>query len=763
MYSRDYLNKSYLLVFLLIAFCGFVATFNLYQQEKSGVAYEQGVVADRFASSLLIALNSYAIEVASIVALFHSAENDDISHQQFARFGQVLLNQNSNPILNMYFAKLIREDELSDFLLDQQQIPNNEKVTIFPEGKRPSYLPLTYGFPDVIQHGVDLISDELPYKQSVILAQESREIVMTPPLILTKDKVNGQKERDAFTLHHAVFNDQDEFIGVVGIAFKIGGLLDQIDLFSDMNFSYRFADVTGLADGEEPDWFYDTGKHALSSLTSSKMHSNQFEFAGRVWLVESCSNENPYALIQWERLISLMLTYLVLAILMGFFTYKLCRAYNASLDNVEYLLSTDELTQLKSRHAINSQVSQQVILAGDHSKFAVLLLDLDHFKAINDVFGYLIGDQLLVKVSNRLVSALPENAQIGRVGGDEFLIILPLDSTLERESIRELAQNIIDQVSKSYLVDERILTVGCSVGIATYPEFGEDAPTLMKNVDMAMHRAKTLGRSTHHFYDTEMGGRLIRNVLVETRLRLAMKNNQLQLYFQPKVDLQTLRCVGLEALLRWDDDELGTVSPSEFIPIAEHSGIILPLGEWVIEQVCIHIAQWSEKGEFIPPIAINCSAAQLKRADFLSRLVGFIDQYNIDTSYIEIEVTESILIDDAEGCAELLSEVSRLGMKISLDDFGTGYSSLSYLKDLPFDSVKIDQVFIRDILENEKHAALVRGIIQMSHSFGLHVVSEGVTSESQLALLKEYGCDVGQGYLFGKAHHPDLVASKIEQ
>ncbi|MFT2109537.1 EAL domain-containing protein [Marinomonas sp. 2405UD68-3] len=762
MYSKDYLNKSYLLVFFLIAFCGFVATFNLYQQEKNSVAYEQGVVANRFVSALSISLNNYAIEVAAIVALFDSVNDDTISHEQFSRFSDSLLEQNLNPISNVYFAKFIRAEEVDDFLLEQKKIMKHQNVHIFPEGERAFYLPLTYGFPDVMQHGADLLSNELPYKDSVQLAIDSKKTVMTPPLTLANDKVNGDDEKNAFILRHAVFNQQGELKGIVGIAFKIDGLLDQIDFFSGSDVVYRFADVTDQKENDAPHWFYDTSQHQLHSLKSTKMHSSTLDFAGRTWLVESCSLENPYTLMPWNMLIFLVVTYLFLAILVSFFIYKLSRAYSESLEKAEYFLSTDELTNLKSRHEINHQVTQQVVLASDHSTFAVMLLDLDHFKTINDAFGYFIGDKLLVKVSQRLLSVLPDGAHIGRVGGDEFLVILPTGSTLDRERLIALAQDIIDQVSKSYLVDERILTIGCSVGISTYPEFGEDAPTLMKNVDMAMHKAKTLGRSTYHFYDSEMGGRLIRNVLIETRLRLAMQNNQLELYFQPKVDLKTLRCIGLESLLRWDDDELGAVSPAEFIPIAERSGIILPLGEWVIEQACIHIAQWRDRGEFVPPIAINCSAAQLKRADFLERLVGFIEKYEIDTSFIELEVTESILIEDAEGCAKLLSEVSRLGMKISLDDFGTGYSSLSYLKDLPFDCVKIDQVFIRDILDNEKHAALVRGTIQMSHSFGLNVVSEGITDDKQLALLREYGCDFGQGYLFGKAYPPDLVASKIE-
>lgn len=751
-----------MLVFFLISFCGVFAAFGLFQGEKQRIIYEQEVFADQFSESLLMALNDYKLETLSVSAFFHSTENLDVSYDQFMRFGEALFSKKIYPIRNVYFAKYIHKNDIDEFLLEQAKITGDKNIQLLTDSAQGSYLPLTYGYPDVITHGVDLLSNHLPYKTLAKEAMVTSDTIMTPPIVLPRDKVRGLDHKNAFVLRHALFNKNNEFKGLVGVAFTIEGLLSQANMDINEGFSYRLADITDLSKDESPTWFFESNNHFSHLLASKEMQKNQFEFAGRIWLIESGFEDTPHSLIQWKIFVVPLFTYLFLSLIVSFFVYKLSRAYRSSLDKAEYFLLTDELTGLSSRYDINEQVSEQILKSKNGSMFAVLLLDLDHFKTVNDAFGYSVGDKLLVKIAQRLRGVLPEDAKIGRIGADEFFVVLSVVYVLDRLAITELVQKIINEISESYIVDERNLTVGCSVGISMYPEFGMDGPTLMKNADMAMHKSKTLGRSTYYFYDSEMGDRLKRNVLIETRLRLAMKNNQLELYFQPKVDLLTLRCIGLEALLRWQDDELGNVSPAEFIPIAESSGIILPLGEWVIEQACIHMVEWREKGETIPPIAINCSAAQLRRDDFLERLVRLIEKYDIDTQYIELEVTESILIDDAERCAELLRDVSRLGMKISLDDFGTGYSSLSYLKDLPFDCVKIDQVFIRDILENEKHAALTLGIIQMSHSFGLKVVAEGITCQEQLDLLRKYGCNFGQGYLFGRAYHSDQVVSNID-
>lgn len=450
----------------------------------------------------------------------------------------------------------------------------------------------------------------------------------------------------------------------------------------------------------------------------------------------------------------------VLALVLSFYTKKFLSNYCAVLDSVNKRVEIDELTGLFSRYQIQQELSQLILSCrAQDKKLAALVLDLDHFKTINDAFGHEVGDKLLASVAQRLVFVCPPQAVAGYLGGDTFLVLLALNSDQGKSDLVTLSKSIIDHVSQSYLVDALTLNIGCSIGVAMYPEFGLDAATLMKNADMAVYRAKSAGRATYYFYDGEMGKQFARNVRIETRLRQALQNERLELHFQPKVDLITEHCAGMEALLRWNDEELGRVSPAEFIPIAEQTGVILPLGEWVFEQTFRHILEWQKQGITVPPIAINCSAAQLKRADFLPKLLMLLDKYKIDPSLLEIEVTESILIEDAKSCAELLRQMSHLGIKLAIDDFGTGYSSLSYLKDLPFHYVKIDQVFIRNIVDDKSHAALTNAIISLSHSLNLKVIAEGITSLEQLTLLREYGCDIGQGYLFSKALGADSLAS----
>ena len=460
----------------------------------------------------------------------------------------------------------------------------------------------------------------------------------------------------------------------------------------------------------------------------------------------------------WE--VSPLWVFGLLALGSSLYTKKLLSTYYAALDYAKKRIEIDELTGLLSRYQVQQKLTELIAFCQqEDKKLAVMILDLDHFKTINDAFGHELGDKLLVKVSERLTSILPENTVVGYLGGDTFLVLLVQNDDQDVSQLNGLSKDIIHKISQSYFVEGLTLDIGCSIGMALYPEFGLDAVTLIKNDDIAVYRAKNSGRATHHFYDSEMGRRFARNVRIETRLRQGLQQESLELHFQPKVDLVTESCVGMEALLRWKDEELGVVSPAEFIPIAEQSGIILPLGDWVFEQAFRHIIEWQEQGINVPPIAINCSAAQLKRVDFLPKLLALLDQYKVDPALLEIEVTESILIEDPEGCAELLRQVSRLGITLALDDFGTGYSSLSYLKNLPFDSVKIDQVFIRDIMNDESNAALTNGIIRLSHSLGLKVIAEGITNVEQLALLREYGCDIGQGYLFSKALGPQNMGS----
>ncbi|RBO83835.1 putative bifunctional diguanylate cyclase/phosphodiesterase [Marinomonas aquiplantarum] len=470
--------------------------------------------------------------------------------------------------------------------------------------------------------------------------------------------------------------------------------------------------------------------------------------------------ENQLAGVNWLFVITPSLIFTLLGILLGVFVHRLNRNHRQALALANKDFEIDPMTGLLSRYKVQQLLTERLVVCQQESKWlATFVLDLDHFKTINEAFGHEVGDKLLAKVAQRLTSVFPDQAVLGYFGGDAFLVVLEAQPDQPISHLESLSQEVIQQVSQTYFIDGLTLNIGCSIGVAWYPEFGTDAMTLIKNADLAVYEAKRSGRATYHFYDGEMGRRFARNVRIETRLRRAIENEQLEMHFQPKVDLVTQQCVGLEALLRWEDEELGSVSPAEFVPIAEQSGIILPLGEWVFEQTFRHILEWQKQGLKVPPIAVNCSAAQLKRADFLPNLLTLLERYQVNPKSLEIEVTESILIEDAVGCAELLRKMSQLGFSLAIDDFGTGYSSLSYLKDLPFHSIKIDQVFIRDIIEDQSHAALTNAIISLSHKLGLKVIAEGIANEDQLNLLCQFGCDVGQGYFFSKAFGASSMSS----
>ncbi|WP_063333125.1 putative bifunctional diguanylate cyclase/phosphodiesterase [Marinomonas sp. TW1] len=470
--------------------------------------------------------------------------------------------------------------------------------------------------------------------------------------------------------------------------------------------------------------------------------------------------EGRLAGVNWLFVITPGLIFTLLGIGFGLFVHCLNRSHRQALVLANQDFEIDPMTGLLSRYKVQQLLTERLVVCEKESKWlATFVLDLDYFKTINEAFGHEVGDKLLAKVAQRLTSVFPDQALLGYFGGDAFLVALEAQPDQPISHLESLSKEVIQQVSQTYFIDGLTLNIGCSIGVAWYPEFGTNAMTLIKNADLAVYEAKRSGRATYHFYDGEMGRRFARNVRIETRLRLAIENQQLEMHFQPKVDLVTQQCVGLEALLRWEDEELGSVSPAEFVPIAEQSGIILSLGEWVFEQTFRHIVEWQNQGLKVPPIAVNCSAAQLKREDFLPNLLTLLERYQVNPKSLEIEVTESILIEDAVGCAELLRKMSQLGFSLAIDDFGTGYSSLSYLKDLPFHSIKIDQVFIRDIIEDQSHAALTNAIISLSHKLGLKVIAEGIANEDQLNLLCQFGCDVGQGYLFSKAFGASSMSS----
>jgi diguanylate cyclase (GGDEF)-like protein len=377
-----------------------------------------------------------------------------------------------------------------------------------------------------------------------------------------------------------------------------------------------------------------------------------------------------------------------------------------------------------------------------------MLLDLDHFKHVNDAYGHSAGDDLLKEVAARLRACVRESDTVARLGGDEFVIVLA--DLVQAEDVDPVAAKISDSLARPIDIGDREAYVGGSIGISLFPRDGEHGEILLRNADMAMYRVKEHGRNSVRMFSPEMATMAIERVDMEGALRRAIERNELLLHYQPKIDMATRRIIGAEALVRWQHPQIGLVHPAEFIPLAEETGLVVPLGEWVMREAFRQNAAWRKAS--LPPIriAINLSARQF-RLDQLPDIVadGLAAAGAVAESFV-FELTESVVMQDAERALTVMHSLKQLGISLSLDDFGTGYSSLSYLRRFPIDEVKIDRSFVRDLHRNQDDAAIAGAVVALAHSLGLKVVAEGVEMEEQVRVLENLSCDQVQGYFFGR-------------
>ncbi|NLW03998.1 MAG: EAL domain-containing protein [Pseudomonadaceae bacterium] len=418
----------------------------------------------------------------------------------------------------------------------------------------------------------------------------------------------------------------------------------------------------------------------------------------------------------------------------------------------------DELTGLANRRLLLDRLKQALANAHYHKhKMGVLFLDLDLFKRINDSLGHQAGDEVLQNIAQRLETSVREGDSVARLGGDEFMVLVPEVESLHL--LEALAARLISVLTKPLTIQKNHLVVSTSIGISVFPNDGLTAEVLLKHADTAMYRAKEAGRNSYCFYNSQMGERSFADLTLEHRLRLALNNRNLYLVYQPKIDVSNQQWVGMEALLRWDDAILGSVSPAEFIPLAEKLGLIEDLGDRVIEQVCLQLQIWLAAGYQPPTISINVSARQLLDTYFAKRVFKLLAAYKIPTHLIELELTEScLIIGDEDDQYQLLKQFEAGGIKLSIDDFGTGYSSLSYLRKLPLSTIKIDASFIAELPSNNEDAQLVKAIIGMALALRMDVVAEGVETSAQAALLHSLGCSVCQGYWLARPAKVEQVA-----
>jgi diguanylate cyclase (GGDEF)-like protein len=427
--------------------------------------------------------------------------------------------------------------------------------------------------------------------------------------------------------------------------------------------------------------------------------------------------------------------------------------------NLYSLAHFDALTGLPNRLLFLDRLSQTMAQAHRNERLvAVMLLDLDRFKAINDTLGHTMGDLLLKSVAERLVGCVREDDTVARLGGDEFTIMLPEIHHIQGAAT--VAQKILDALAQPFFLDGHELFVGVSIGIVLYP-FDEDLNVLLRNADIAMYEAKQHGGNAYQFYTAEMNTATLERLSLEGALRRALARGEFELHYQPQVDLARGEIVGVEALLRWRHPDLGLLGPMEFIPLAEENGLIVPIGEWVLRTACAQVRAWQEAGLRPIRVAVNLSVRQFYQKDLVEIVARILEQTGVDSRYIEFEITESCLMQNTQAMVALLTELNRLGVRFSIDDFGTGYSSLAYLKRFPIDTLKIDRSFVCDIGTDPDDAAIVKAIIALAHSLEMRVVAEGVETPEQLHFLRTHGCDEIQGYLISRPLPADEVARQF--
>ena len=416
---------------------------------------------------------------------------------------------------------------------------------------------------------------------------------------------------------------------------------------------------------------------------------------------------------------------------------------------MSHLAQHDVLTDLPNRSLLTDRLTQAISLARrNHNQLAVMFLDLDGFKHINDSLGHAIGDKLLQSVADRLSACVRKSDTVSRQGGDEFVILLPEVAHAADAAIS--AAKIISELKEPLNIGEQSLRVTVSIGISTYPDNGEDAETLIKNADTAMYHAKQSGRDNYQFFRPDMSLRAVERQSLEGQLRYALERQELLLHYQPKVNLKTGAITSVEALVRWQHPERGLLLPGQFLTIAEDTGMIVAIGQWVLREACRQTREWLDAGLSAVPVAVNISSLEFRNEQFSEGVQVALKDSRLDPRYLELELTESVLMRHAESAAFALVKLKAVGVRLALDDFGTGFSSLSYLTRFPIDALKLDQSFVHDIIANADDAIVIAAVIDMGNSLKHRVIAEGVETMEQLAFLQAHGCEEGQGYYFSR-------------
>jgi len=426
-------------------------------------------------------------------------------------------------------------------------------------------------------------------------------------------------------------------------------------------------------------------------------------------------------------------------------------------EHIRFQAYHDALTRLPNRMLLQNRLEHAIRMGErDGKRIALLFIDLDRFKVINDSLGHLVGDKLLQQAASRLTACVRASDTVSRQGGDEFVVLANIEHSADAAYI---AEKIIADITQPFLISDQTLHVGASIGISIYPQDGTDSATLLRNADVAMYAAKQSGRGTLRFFDAAMNERAQQRLQMEAALRRALANNEFELFYQIKICLIDRRQCGMEALIRWRDPQMGMISPADFIPLAEETGLIEAIGDWVLDAACAQMKHWSSQGIIAGPVAVNVSARQLDNPDFTDKVKSTLARHALAPDFLQIEVTESTVMAKPDMAIDALSRLVDIGITVAVDDFGTGYSSFSYLKRLPIHLLKVDRSFVKDIGASREDEEIVTAIIQVAHALKLEVVAEGVETQAQADFLNCLGCHFGQGYLYAKP----LPAAEFER